>query len=493
MLIETAKQELAQIDQLYKRWLIGGQGTTAIDTQLPKSWPELDQNLSHSCQRRQALILASAQRSWLLAQSEPQELLTKPPLPQLEFVTLVDDLRGLFKRCLEQTKQFSPSKINHLLNILAQHKVSAHPADWLPKQNDDVPALYWPWLAWVTQDNQSQQSLTADNWSQFLPAQRIELLHALRRDNPQQAREIIAQCAANEPAERRYKVIDTLAIKLSQQDIEYLNSLANDRSKKVVELSTQLLMRLGENLPPTDDQRACELADELAAWLTVKTSGLFKKTKHVVAAPLKSKKQQALRSEWLEQVSLIHLAQALSLSPRELVENWQFSQHRYLDNYNFITNVARHAPDEIIQIVITRLRDYLNEEQHAINLLELLLPRLSSDERQKLVSEIMSHNKAIYRFDELLPFTDQPIGAIQWRVLAKTLAWKTLEQQIIEQIEKTSYLEQSYATRGIIALGLLVSSDCAKQIIERLVKLGMLNVDPVFDCLKLNIKLSELQ
>ncbi len=52
-----------------------------------------------------------------------------------------------------------------------------------------------------------------------------------------------------------------------------------------------------------DDTQSDQHAQELAPWLEVKTKGLFKKTTIVLPAKLKSKTQQAMRTEFIAEVS----------------------------------------------------------------------------------------------------------------------------------------------------------------------------------------------
>ncbi|MCE2570533.1 DUF5691 domain-containing protein [Motilimonas eburnea] len=484
--------DLDKIDALFNRWLVGGNSTQLTSLCVPKSWPEFDSDMTQAQQRRQALIFATQQQAWLLTKSAPESLKVKATLPELELPAILPAQRGLFRRCLELIEKQQMSHQGHLLNLLLARGYTAHPADWLPKASDDVPAIYWPWCQWVADHantpSADHQILTCETWDHFYPAQRLELLRAMRQTDAANARELITNCAAKEVADKRYKIVETLAIGLSHDDVGYLQSLGEDRSKKIVQLSQQLLMRLGITAEQDGEQQAA-LATELAQWFEIKTKGLLKKKTLLLPKPLKSQKQQALRSQWLEQVDLSCFAKALKLDLTQLISGWQFSDNRPHDNEQFVHNAVQTLPDDLIARLLDALLNGLTDHESNLTLIHQLLPRLDTPRRADLMLQLLQHKNCHFNFYHCLEYLDHPVEALNWQRLKQSQAWQRLSQDLREQLKDVSYIDNYYTHREIIALGLLVPASCAQELIKQFNELGLLNVDPILDLLKLNIQL----
>ena len=76
-------------------------------------------------------------------------------------------------------------------------------------------------------------------------------------------------------------------------------------------------------------------------------------------AKLKSKTQQAMRTEFIAEVSLAALAKTLNISVTQLCNGWQFDQYREQDNIGFINNAFDSLPETTLNDFITRSCDEL--------------------------------------------------------------------------------------------------------------------------------------
>ena len=96
--------------------------------------------------------------------------------------------------------------------------------------------------AWV-----GGSSLDENVWELGTPAQRRDYLASLRESNPPLALEKLMAVWAQEPAKVRSELIDTLEIKLSMQDEDFLENALDDKGKDVRERAAKLLTKLPES------------------------------------------------------------------------------------------------------------------------------------------------------------------------------------------------------------------------------------------------------
>ncbi len=490
-MLNQIQQELTLIDSLLKRWLVGGAINITADC-IPHSWQLETSNLTQSELRRCALILASQQRHWLLSHEVPEQGNEQPLLPKLSLPCLSHTNRVLFCKSLALVQSHGFS-IKQLLNLLTNRGFCAHPSDWLPNKNDDVPTEYWPWSLWVANQTQAHlaseiEALSCDNWPHYLPAQRVSMLTNMRLEKPQHALAIIEQCIGDEAAEKRVKIVETLAINLSEHDKPFLESMLQNRSQKVVAVAQKLLSRLNSHVNSSPSKDQIDMATELVDWLEVTSSGLIRKTTHIKPKQLKSKKQQALRSEWLEQVSLNALANALTIDLKTLISGWQFDQFREYDNLSFIENLTQTLPDDYVHILLSSLLS--DAVTPCFRFIECVLPRLDQPQREELMIKLLNDEKAQLSFSDCLTFIEQPNTRLDWQQIKTSAAWQVLLSDIKDQLTDASYIESYHSTRGLVALGLCVDANCAQQILNALIEIGAMNTDPILDTIKLNIQLS---
>lgn len=497
MLNETApsaaefENELQQIEKLQRRWMIGSD--EALDLKmLPSSWQPLIANLPAERHSLMALALTSQYQNLVLCEPAPTDLHAQENLPKLAMPIIAENIRGLFKRILlkPDVNLFS------LLQLLLKRGCVAHPADWLPTSKEtNLPEIYLPWSHWVAKKNQQENNLlnnglTAENWDQWYPAPRIVALKAMRFIEPASARALMIACVANEPAEKRINIIQTLDVNLSADDIPMLQDLLTDRSQKVASIAAQFLARLGSNLSSTESNETKEAVAELAATYEIKKSALFKNKKSLSPLKLKSTKQQALRSEHLEQVALVDFASALNLDLIELANYWEFTDNRFHDNRAFITNAVNTLPDSGIEALLENLLANLNNEDRSFALLQLLQARLSAEKRKNLMLTLMHQRETDIDFRDIFYFLDAPIQQLDWDTFKETMPWRILINTLVNNLTNTSYIDDYFVSSELTCLGLFLPQAIAEQALDYVIEMGMLRADPVLDCLKLNTQLT---
>ena len=92
--------------------------------------------------------------------------------------------------------------------------------------------------AWLNADEHDAAAhelevIDTENWLQFGPAERAGFLRGLRAKDPGAARELLAAAIGDDTAAVRGRLVDTLATGLGRDDIEFLQSLAEDRAASI--------------------------------------------------------------------------------------------------------------------------------------------------------------------------------------------------------------------------------------------------------------------
>ncbi|MEO1595995.1 MAG: DUF5691 domain-containing protein [Pseudomonadota bacterium] len=174
-------------------------------------------------------------------------------------------------------------------------------ANWRAERLGDEPAAY------------ADEVIDAENWTQFLPAERVRFLQAWRRKAPAEAREACAAELGNDAASVRVKLVGALATGLSDDDAEYLRSLESDRAASVRQTAAGLLRRIrgsGEY-----QQRIAEAHEQLEV-AKVGVIGRGRVLQPRLPARLSDAKQRTWIEDQFEGVSPAALAEALKLKPQ---------------------------------------------------------------------------------------------------------------------------------------------------------------------------------
>jgi uncharacterized protein DUF5691 len=406
----------------------------------------------------------------------PPELRVLPDIPPLALPTVPEALRTLTRRLLAAFKE--NQRKTELLDFLAARGWTCHPAEWMPGANDEeAPDVYAPWRDWAAiaasssvVRRQAGDRLGADNWEDFWPAARKVALAALRRDDPAAARTVLEAKLAGENADVRLPLLALLATGLSDADIPFLEGIAaNDRAPKVKALAASLLGRLGKGAAAGDD-----LA-ELAGFFSVKTKGLLRRAKAIQFENVKTSAQVHRRAMLLDSVDIVAFAQALAMTPQELVDAWSWSVDRQADAA-LISLVARTGTDSLVAQTAEAM-----SESDASFFLNVLTPRLAREQRSQLAERLLQTRR--FSFD-----------------MAKALAGgeARLEKPLIAPAgaELLAALQREGAKPSdehaeFYALGLIASRAAARQALEQFNGAGLLQGDPRLDMLRLNAALDD--
>ncbi|WP_444931636.1 DUF5691 domain-containing protein [Microbulbifer sp. SSSA002] len=486
---EQIQEEQLLLERLQQRWMVGSDLPIELDA-LPASWHPLFEDLAEEHFALAAIALLSQHQSALYQPQTAEELRDFPLLPELNKPVLPYPMRAHFRRVSGSLQSHSTEQIGLLLQLMLQRGYIAHPADWLPSSSDEgLPGVYLPWSQWVANEQSAideKEALTEENWDDWYPASRLVKLREMRFSNPAAALALIQTCAAGEPAEKRLRIVQVLTIRLSEADTEYLQSLLKDRSQKVVRLASQYLSRLGQAPELEGNAQTVSSAQELAEFYELKNKGLVNKQPQLLPRKLKSKKQQAIRSELLQKIPLHSFAEVLDITVADLAGAWQFDTNRDYDNHSFVTSAVDSLPDEAIALLVGNIEGYLDTGEAGMPLLHSLLPRLEQSRRAELVFGLLQHKKAKVDFQDLLQFLPEPLTELSWDGLKKTSPWKALLKLVAEELNENGYLQSIYIQRELTALGLMLPRETTQPLLETLFKQGVLQADPATDCLRFN-------
>lgn len=476
---------------LEKKWLIGNNQINVAD--LPKQWHSVLTPLEHDPTKLNlyALILTQQQQLVTHYLSPSDDLEPTQDIPELAFASIGQSLRPLFNRVMAECKNNSHS-ILQLLNLLANYEVCAHPSDWMPTENTkNIPGCYFTWQYWA--NNQlTQWHLIRDlqfdkvNFTELSAAQIESSLTRLRDIKPQVAGQYIHQLAQAAPSEARYKLYKILKVNLTSQDIPILEICLKNKSKKVVQLATRFLSRLDIFIK---DEKNEQLAQELAQWLVVKTQLLPKKMTVILPATLNSIKQQAMRTELINDVALPDLAEALGISLIELCKNWRFTEHREQDNISFIRNAFDSLPQYILERFFEKCCKELRYDRFFSAVLHGIESRFSVQGASEVLNYILEKEVLNLGFTYWSLLADQPLTHLTWLQLSQSIAWKELTDDIKQDISKGHYIEQYHIRPELLKLGLFLPPSLAQQAYDYFITLGVLPNDPALDSLNLNIAL----
>lgn len=480
---EILTQDLARVEALKQSWLIGDGGSAGA---LPPHWP-LPENTQDD--DRALLALAYCSQYPLLEQiAVPEQLKPLSALPVLCLPPLATECRPAFRQILAALSKHD-GLYWRLFNLLVSRGVAPHPLDWLPTANEHrLPAALAPWLRWV---EGGDIALTETTWSDFSPAQRLNILRELRRDAPHDARSLLALMAPSEPADKRFDLYELLSLGLSHADLPLLETLEQDRSQKIKELAVRFKMRLGEHEPQVQD----ETITELQAWLTSKTRGLLRRETLLLAPELKNSVQYRERCQALASVPLPALAASMGLTLNALLEQWSFSDNRgkgnCSPNESLLHNIADSLPEAQVMLAAERLLQAAAADgiDPSIQLLILAL-RLSDEARVKLAAHLLARA-------DLLPNTLVVLFTEEWRWLSlEAFSQSPSVALLMQRIKALSSADEPedadyLLTQAMRQIGLCLSYDCAQWLLAQITNMGLSPLHPLLEYLKFNVSLKQ--
>jgi hypothetical protein len=423
------------------------------------------------------LLALSGQFLGIAVTAEPASALrVLPDIPALALPTLPEALRPLACRILAAKRQTQVK--TELVHFLAARGWVMHPADWMPEAgDDDVPDVYAAWRDWaeIAASNtparqQTNDRITADNWEDFWPAARKATLAELRRRDPSTARAVLEAKLGGENAEARLRLLSLLSERLSDDDIPFLEGVAqDDRAPKVKALAASLLARLGRGPAIGED------AAELAGFFSVKTKGLLRRSRVIQAEPAKTPAQWQRRKALFDSADLASFSGALGVTQQELIAAWDWNVDQAADLalVNLIVTTGTDAQ-------VTQAADIISERD-ATGLVVTLAPRLAPAARAEHAGAALNAHGIRFELAQLMAGPaarlNNPLSAPAGKALLAAL--------------QRDDAKPSDQAAELHALGLIASREGARRSLERLTGAGLVQGDPRLDMLRLNAALDD--
>jgi len=461
------------LSRIKGRWMIGGSALEAAT----EPWRVA---VAQDDAPDVALLAIAGQASQLVLRPEPSAALQPmKTLPKLALPAMPDRLRPAFTRLLGH-KDAGPEGLAQILAMIALRGYTVHPVDYMPPKSafDLLPDIYGPWADWREANSEVQgEVLTAENWDNWYPAERCAALVDMRAHDPAAARAIVATCAADLPAEKRLRVIETFATGLSNDDADYLKSLAGDRSGKVQLLALKLLARLG--LAEDEQETLAEYADFFA----IGKRGLLRRDTQVNPVKLKTKAQGAKRHELSQKVSLSGFAKAMGLDPVALVAAWNAEDPDAMDE--LVSIVSATGSDATVAALAARVGE---TTALAPQNLSTIVDRLPTDVLEAAWPRVILTNDPT--FDGLRIWSKGNLGGLPYNLLSKSKGLSSLLKLAQPPQEGERHRTDHQLGLGLFSLGLLADQNAAETLLEKFIQAGMFAADPALGLLTLNAYLT---
>ncbi|MEP6019147.1 MAG: DUF5691 domain-containing protein [Paracoccaceae bacterium] len=448
------------IDDIKARWMTGGDAQAAC----PAPWRDAlgdSPNLT--------LLALAGQFTQLATTPSTGTLTARAPLPKLALPTLAEDLRPLLRRVLDGKSTHTGS----VLNLLAARGVTAHPADWMPKASTEAPDIYGPWIDWISQNDSvtGDDKLTAENWDDWLPNARRTTLDEMRRTAPETARDLIAQKAADLPAEQRLRLIAVLHTGLSEADIDILESFTNDRSGKVQSMVNTMLARLGKSRADKD------AIEEFAAFFDIKKAGIFSRKQVIIARKLKTNAQKARRWDLANALPFTAFAEAFGVTPSQMIDMFDFGA----GSEDLVAIVAATGTADHAQ----RLLDRIADASVGIDIVPLA-ERIDGAARRDVAIQVAK--KDANAFDATRHTLGDQLGTLNYATLSGSPSTATLKKHLTQDDGRVGPQIET----ALSNLGLIASQSAAERFFDDMtIKLGLMAADPRLALLRLNASLPD--
>lgn len=511
------RQADSDIERLLSRWTLGNDAPLTLQD-CPAAWQSILATEDEQQLPLTALIMLSQYQALMQPAQSSTPLMVMPAMPTMSKPLLPARLQPLAEYILQQdTSYFYP-----LLALLAQRGYSISPILWLQyhsqaPETQQIPAQYEAWQSWSTQHQQllsgmshtseeAPPKLDSDTWGNFAPAERLKLLHELRQQDPDACRELIAKCITQESADKRLKIIEVLHTKLSENDLEFLRSLQQERSKKVRNAVDKLLARLTNSAFIDDD------LEELISMLEVKRKFSSKQTitktfnhtlskifgrkstsahaenngqaqgtiHYITHKAFHNYKQRDHYVTLLAKCDLISIAKALSLSVEQLVLNWDVERMHFVALTPFAKQLMQ-LPEEYAQVVY-QFVEKLGTDEKALWLNDILWPRMPNEQQQRRLLKMLKSATKNDLLAHILAHIEGPLpeGSISWAELTQSPLWQ------YGFVHRNRQFEQE-----CLMLGLILPASLATTALDDLTaRSGRLRVDPAFSSLLLNSTLA---
>ena len=470
---------LKTVRDMKARWMMGGSGLS----QAPASWASVAAN---DPSPDAALIAMAGQAMQYTMHPTPGGPLQKSPLlPRLSLPTPPPPARAQFCS-LVRVNKLPESQTHLVLELLATRGYAVHPVDYMPKSFSALPDLYAPWATWNSRESTNGQThdheaIDAENWDQWMPAERRVALTSLIASDRDAARVLVADQCPSLPAAERLRILELLSDGLDASDESTLEAFAKDRSGKVRELIQQYLARIGAIEDDTEE------VSEYAAFFTVakrRLKGGYK----VTANRLKTKAQRKRRSDLSTRLNLAGFVRGLQLpSESELIDGWENVDEDASDE--FVRMVAATGSESAAARLARRIEslDGISAEGFG-----KLFARLGKESRRDLLPHVLKNDDASFSASVLCAQGPDGVtgvwGELTFPQLQRLPALEELKKIAQAEAEQTHQRTPGQETlrHGLFALGLLVDQATATALLKTLTRNLLFASDPMLGLLRLN-------
>lgn len=453
------------INPVIVRWTMGG---AAADLA-----PEgIREHLGEDPEEAEIRLLALAgQALGTLAIPEPAGDLEKASdLPALDLPTIPDRLRPTAARVLSEGESWL---VDGLVWLLHSRGRTTHPSDWMPSGSRSIPDVYAPWRDWIQGSRKAIGGMSEeDAWENAGQAGRIAMLKAMRSTDPDRARAVIEAKAGSEPADKREAMVSCLSISLGAADAEYLRSLSSDRSPRVRATASRMLARIG--YASTSSGKDADQHD-VTDLMRIEAKGIFnRKTSINLVHGRNAAKRMRLHAA-MEALSAADFAAMLSVDAEQLPALWAWGSDGEFDT-PFASMLLSTGTDAVGSAVSKAVLDGA-----AVPILNVVegLSRLSDEAVSAMIEREMSGTRRLVSLAAATPVHGRLDS------YKSTPSWRSISKELQDDVG----VKATACRDDLHALGLLVTSRAAKEIMEWMSRIGIPSADPRLDTLRINAAL----
>lgn len=440
------------------RWTMGGQAASIaperISTLLGEDPDEAELRL---------LVIAGQALGMMVVAEPTGGLQGVPDLPLLALPTMPAALRPLAAPILSGRDEWLREG---LLRLLETRGYVVHPADWMPKAGADVLDVYAPWQDW-RKGIQATAGIGGPGWDDLGPAARLAMLAGLRRSDPEAALDLVSARAAQETPERRLAMVRTLAVGLSERDRPFLEGLSADRAPTVRAEASRLLSRLGGSVSST-------LSDDVSDLVQV-TKSLLGGRRSITLKARMNHAQQARLEKVMAGADATAFAAALGVADVDLPGLWPWGKDVVLDQ-RLADLLTGTGSDGVIDAIEKRIADGTGIGVHT---LRDGARRLSSAAQTELVRASFSQETPLSSTVSMAPV----LGIVEEP--DRNAEWRSVHLQLLRDVEP----DASVGLATLQALGLLVTREAARSVLDKLERTSLRTGDPRLDTLRINAAL----
>jgi hypothetical protein len=417
------------------------------------------------------LLAIAGQALGTLAIPEPAGGLEEAnDLPALDLPTIPDRLRPTAARVLSEGDSWL---VDGLVWLLHSRGRVTHPSDWMPSGTRTIPDVYAPWRDWIEGARKPLGEMSEqDAWDNTGQAGRIAILKAMRSTDPDKARAVIEAKAGSEPADKREAIVSCLSVSLGAGDAQYLRSLSSDRSPRVRATASRMLAKIGyASTSPGKDADQHDVTD----LMRIEAKGIFnRKTSINLVHGRNAAKRMRLHAA-MEALSAADFAGMLKVEPERLPALWAWGADVEFDT-PFASMLLSTGTDAVASAVSEAVRD--GADVPILNVGEGL-SRLSDEAVSAMIERQMSGTRHLVSLATATPVhgrLDSYKSSSSWRSISK-------------ELQDDVGVKATACRDDLHALGLLVTSRAAKEIMEWMSRIGIPSADPRLDTLRINAAL----